>query len=131
MGLAPPSTEVQAGGRGLTGKGRGCGHSLAHGRGLRGGARPRLWRSRGEGQREGWVSKARPGSGPEGRGEVRTQLLLHLGNAAGKAAPISCELLPGTSAGSLGWSCPDSQEVDGDFLRKAHLDRWAEARNKN
>lgn len=91
---------------------------------------PRLWKRCG-GQRKGWVSKASPCSGPEGRGEVRTQLLLCLGNAASKAAPISCELFPGTTAGSLGWSCPDSKKMNCDFLREVHLDRWAEARHKN
>lgn len=93
---------------------------MAEGCGLSGRARLRQWKRRGR-QRKGWVSKACPCSGPESRGKERTQLLLCLGNASSKAASISCKLLPGAATSSLGWSCPDSKQMDCDLLREVHL----------
>lgn len=75
-----------------------------------------LGRGRYGSQRGGRTCEACPGPGPGGRGQAGTQLLLGLGYAAGEAAAISGELLPGTLAGCPGRTCPDSQEVDGDLL---------------
>lgn len=55
-------------------------------------------------------------------GETGAQLLLGLGNPPGEATAIPGELLPGSPAGGLGWSCPDSQEMDRDLLREANLE---------
>lgn len=73
-------------------------------------------------QRRGRVPEACPGPGPSCRGEAGAQCLLSLGNSAGKAASIPGTLLPGAPSGSLGWSCPDNQEMDGDLLREVHLE---------
>lgn len=94
-------------------------------------ARPRLGsragslqgqgRGRGEDRRARWVPKASPRSGSPGRGEARSQLFLGPGNAAGEAAAIPSELLPGASAGGLRRSSPHSQEMHCDLLRETHL----------
>lgn len=87
---------------------RGCGQGLGRGR----------YGS----QRRGRVPEACPGPGPSCRGETGAQFLLSLGNSAGKAASIPGKLLPGAPSGSLGWSSPDNQEMDGDLLREVHLE---------
>lgn len=82
---------------------------MAQGRGLDRGCGQGLGRGRYGGQRRGRVPKTCPGPGPGCWGEAGAQLLLGLGDSAGKAAAIPGELLPGAPAGSPGWSCPDSQ----------------------
>lgn len=95
---------------------------MAQGHGLDGGRLEGMGSGRYGGQRSRRVPEACPGPRPGSRGEAGAQLLLGPGDAVGKAAAIPGELLPGTPAGSLGWSRPDDQEMDGDFLREAHLE---------
>lgn len=121
MILATPPTEVKARRQGHIKRG-GRGHSVAQGHGLGSGCGQSLGRGRYGSQGRGRVPKAYPGPGPGCMGEAGAQLLLSLGNSAGKAAAIPGKLLPGAPAGSLGRSCPDSQEMDGDLLREAHLE---------
>lgn len=94
---------------------------MAQGRGLVRGCGQGLGGGRCGSHRRGRAPEARPGPGPSCRGEAGAQFLLSLGNPAGKAASIPSKLLPGAPSGSLGWSSPDNQEMDGDLLREAHL----------
>lgn len=129
MVLATPPAEAQARRCSFTRwAGRGYGHGLAQGPGLLwgprrdGGARQGVGRGEYGAQRRGWIAEACPRSGSGSRCEAGAQFLLGSADAAGKTASIPGQLLPRALAGSLGWPCPDNQEMDGDLVREVHLE---------